>query len=129
MGAMREGRRDELLGCGTHRRDDALGLADPFSVREDHGQVRLTPATPQDHNPETGRKRSRDSTVGGHEVALSFSQLHILISLYGGDRECRRKRGGIGEPGVMALYMGADVVTASTTSRENCACRHVRRGR
>jgi hypothetical protein len=39
-----------------------------------------------------GRKRSRDPTVGGREVAHSLSQLRSPISLYGGGHEGRRKR-------------------------------------
>jgi hypothetical protein len=35
--------------------------------------LRWVLATLLDHNPETGRKRSRGSTVDGREVALSLS--------------------------------------------------------
>jgi hypothetical protein len=46
-----------------------------------HERLPWAPTTLPDRNPETGRKRSRDSTVGGREVALSLLASLLDLSL------------------------------------------------
>jgi hypothetical protein len=74
--------------------------------------VRWNPLALPGYSPRP-RSRPRDeATAMARDGSLSLSLFLSLIPLcYGGGRE-GRKRGGRGEPGVMAPYMDANVARA-----------------